>query len=101
MSEALIGSLMVAVLGVIGNIVASALTSNKAQAVTDAKLEAYKEQMKEQIEDVREDIQELKKSQDKHNNLVERVAVLERDDKTAFNRIDELRQDIRNIQKEI
>ena len=91
---------MVAILGLIGNIIVGALTANKNQAVTETKLEAVKEQMKEQIEDVREDIRELKKSQDKHNNVIERVAVLERDGKTAFNRIDELRSDIKDLKKE-
>ena len=93
MSEALIGSLIVAVLGLIGNIVASALTSNKAQAVMETKLEDYAKATDDKIT-------ALTKTVEKHNNLVERVAVLERDNKTAFNRIDELRSDIREIQKE-
>lgn len=32
-----------------------------------------------------------------HNKLVERTAVVERDVKTAFNRIDETRQDIKEV----
>lgn len=32
-----------------------------------------------------------------HNKLVERTAVVERDVKTAFNRIDENRQDIKEV----
>ena len=32
-----------------------------------------------------------------HNQLVERTAVVERDVKTAFNRIDENRQDIKEV----
>lgn len=32
-----------------------------------------------------------------HNQLVERTAVVERDVKTAFNRIDETRQDIKEV----
>lgn len=39
-------------------------------------------------------IQELEKKVEKHNNLIERTAVVERDIKTAFNRIDELREEI-------
>lgn len=42
-------------------------------------------------------INELEDKMDKHNNLVERVAIIERDVKTAFNRIDENREDIRSI----
>lgn len=44
-------------------------------------------------------VDELRKDVEKHNNLVERVAVLERDNKTAFNRIDEVRADIKAIAK--
>lgn len=38
-------------------------------------------------------IEQLEKKVDKHNSMIERTAVLERDVKTAFNRIDELRED--------
>lgn len=40
---------------------------------------------------------ELEEKVDKHNNLVERVAIVERDLKTAFNRIDENKADLRSI----
>ena len=36
----------------------------------------------------------LEKKQDKYNNVIERVTVMERDMKTVFNRIDELREDL-------
>ena len=42
-------------------------------------------------------VDELRKDVEKHNQLVERVAVLERDNKTAFNKIDELRDDVKAI----
>lgn len=42
-------------------------------------------------------VDDLRKQVEKHNNLIERVAVVERDLKTAFNRIDETRQEIREI----
>lgn len=44
-------------------------------------------------------IQELEKKMDKHNNLIERMAIVERDLKTAFNRIDENREDIKEVKK--
>ena len=40
-------------------------------------------------------IEQLEKKVDKHNTIIERTAVLERDIKTAFNRIDELREDVK------
>ena len=38
---------------------------------------------------------------DKHNQVVERVAILERDNKTAFNRIDESRDEISHLRDQI
>lgn len=38
---------------------------------------------------------------DKHNQVVERVAILERDNKTAFNRIDENRDDISHLRDHV
>ena len=40
---------------------------------------------------------ELEEKVDKHNNLVERVTITERDLKTAFVRIDESRQEIKDL----
>lgn len=39
-------------------------------------------------------IQQLEQKVEKHNNLVERMAVVERDMKTGFRLIDEIRADI-------
>lgn len=55
--------------------------------------------VKNDIAHVKDDIGRIETKVDKHNNFVERIAVLERDDKTAFNRIDELRDDIHDLQK--
>ena len=38
---------------------------------------------------------------DKHNQVVERVAILERDNKTVFNRIDENRDDISHLRDQV
>ena len=40
---------------------------------------------------------ELEQKMDKHNNLVERVAIVERDLKTAFVRIDETKQEVKEL----
>ena len=42
-------------------------------------------------------VDELTKKVEEHNKLVERVAILERDTKTAFNRIDENREEVRAL----
>lgn len=46
-------------------------------------------------------VDELKKQVEKHNNILERVVVVERDIKTAFNQVDELRSDIKDLQREV
>lgn len=46
-------------------------------------------------------VDELTKKVEKHNNLIERMAVVERDVKTSFTRIDELRSDIKELRKEV
>lgn len=95
-----IGNIIVAILALIGTVCGSMMANNKLTAVIQAEVNANKELTKQQIDAVKEDIADLKKSQDKHNNIVERVAVLERDNKTAFNRIDEIRNDVKELRKE-
>ena len=42
-------------------------------------------------------IDQLEKKVDKHNSVIERVAVLERDCRTSFCKIDELRTDLHEL----
>ena len=58
--------IIIAVIAFLGTLFGSILASNKSQAV-----------MQEQIKDVKEDINVLSTRVDKHNNLIERTAVLE------------------------
>jgi hypothetical protein len=46
-------------------------------------------------------IEQLEKKVDKHNTVVERVALLENDNKMECNRIDELRKMLEEIKKEV
>ncbi len=46
-------------------------------------------------------IQELEKKVDKHNNIVERMAVLEKDEAAQWKRIDELKNDVETLKKEV
>lgn len=46
-------------------------------------------------------VDELKKQVEKHNNLIERTAVVERDLKTTFSRIDDMRDDISRLNDHI
>lgn len=77
-----IGEIVVAVLALIGTIVGSALANSKTQALIGYRLD------------------ELEKKVEKHNQVVERTSVLERDMKTVFNRIDEMHNDVKELRKE-
>lgn len=46
-------------------------------------------------------LEQLEKTVAKHNTIVERVALLEQDDKAQWKRIDELRADMEEIKKEV
>lgn len=46
-------------------------------------------------------IDELEKKVEKHNSVIERVALMERDNSTQWKRIDELKQDLDEIKKVI
>ena len=70
-----------------GLIVVKLIVSSKQQRAQDIKVDAA-------LSEVRKDIQRLEEKQDKHNNLIERTAVLERDVKTVFKRVDENKAEI-------
>lgn len=59
-----------------------AIISNVIVALMNSKLTLYR-------------IEQLEKKVEKHNNLVERIAVLERDDKAQWLSIEELKDQIR------
>ena len=46
------------------------------------------------LENIQQRLERIEKKQDETNHVKERVAMLERDDKTTFMRIDELRDEI-------
>lgn len=76
-ATALISGICVAIPTIISVIV----TSNTRDAVNEERIKFLSTQ-----------IDELSDRVAKHNNLVERMAVVERDVKTAFKRIDELQE---------
>lgn len=65
-----------------GLIMVQLIVSSRQQRVQDIKVDAA-------LAEVRKDLQRLEEKQDKHNNLIERTAVLERDMMTAWRCIDE------------
>lgn len=78
---------MTAAITAAGLIIVQLIVSSRQQRTQDIKVNAA-------LSEVRKDIQRLEEKQDKHNNLIERTAVLERDMKTAWKRIDENKQEI-------
>lgn len=83
MNVNIIGEVVVAILALIGSVIGSALANNKTQALIGYRID------------------ELEKKVEKHNQVVERTVVLERDMKTAFNRIDEVSNDVKELRKEM
>ena len=79
--------IMTAAITAAGLIVVQLIVSSKQQSAQDIKVDAA-------LAEVRKDIQRLEEKQDKHNNLIERTAVLERDVKTVFKRVDENKAEI-------
>lgn len=51
------------------------------------------------LENIQQRLERIEKKQDETNHVKERVAMLERDDKTTFMRIDELRDEIHQLQE--
>lgn len=93
-------------LSIVINIVAIAYFMGKNQTTQDflktsiqalekniaGKIENLKENIDEKIQDIKEhtrgDFDRLEKKQDKHNNLIERMAKVEESSKSAHHRID-------------
>ena len=85
-----ISSIVAAAIAIVGAYVAMKNANN-------AKFEALSVQiakLSQQVDDLRSDVE-------KHNNLVEKVAVNTRDIKTAWNQIDELKERDNKIEEKI
>ena len=80
------GEIIVAVLALIGTIIGATVTGDKIKALLNYRMD------------------ELEKKFDKESakmeTVKEDVTVLKRDVKTAFNRIDEIRSDVKELHKE-
>lgn len=83
MSEALLGSIIVAVLGMVGNIIIAKSSADKQQAVMETRFDDYTKMTNDKIDD-------LKKQVEKHNKIVERTYALE-------GRMTEAEHDIRDL----
>ena len=75
-------TVLVAVISLVGTLVGSFLANSKNSALIAYRLE------------------ELEKRVQKHNNIVERLAIVERDLKTAHKRLDEEREEIKELKED-
>ncbi len=75
--------IIIAFIAFAGTFIGAVMASNKSQAV-----------MQEQIKSVREDINTLSNRVDKHNHLVERMAVAENTLKSHQHQIDDIKEDM-------
>lgn len=66
-------------------IIVQIIISMKQQRVQDVRFEMT-------IKEIREDIQRLESAQTKHNNLIERVVVLEQNEKAQWKYIDSFKE---------
>lgn len=66
-------------------IIVQIIISAKQQRVQDVRFEMT-------ISEIREDLQRLESAQKKHNNLIERVVVLEQNDKAQWRYIDAMKE---------
>lgn len=76
-------SIIVAILSLVGT-----LSGSVVGILTANKLTNYR-------------IDQLEKKVDKHNSIIERVALLEKDNGTQWKRIDELKLDLEAIKKQV
>lgn len=69
-------------------IIVQIIISAKQQRVQDVRFEMT-------IKEIRDDINRLEKKQDAHNNLLERVVMLEANDKAQWRYIDQFKEEIK------
>ena len=81
---------VIAIIGAIPALITAVVSITLNNRVLNVKLEMLQKQF-----------DKMEEKLDKHNQVVERVAILERDNKTAFNRIDESRDEISHLRDQI
>lgn len=83
-------AVLVALIGAVPALVTAIVSVYLNNRVINVKLDLMKEQF-----------DKLETKVDKHNQIVERVAILERDNKTAFNMIDEISAEVGKVEDKL
>lgn len=82
--------IFVAALALIGTLGGSYMANSKTTAVMQVEMNHIKKDMSDMKDEMKTDIKELDEKVHKHNNLVERMAIVEQSTKSAHHRIDEI-----------
>ena len=90
-------SLIALVMSLVINIGAIFFWSGRLSAIIDD----IKEDLKRLEEKQREDFKRLEAKQDKHNNLVERMAIVEQANKSSHHRQDEFNERLNIIERKL
>ena len=80
----------------IPTILTTILQQNKQAALLEQKMQYLEQRAQDRQAVTDSKIRELSNHVEKHNNLIERMAVVERDVKTAYSKIDDLQEEIHN-----
>lgn len=81
-----ITQIVIAFLGFLGAILGSYMANNKTQALLNYRMDAMEKK--------------IDKAETENASTKEDVTILKRDMKTAFNRIDDIRADVKDLKKE-
>lgn len=84
-------TIIVALLSLVGTLIGSYISNNKTTAVMQVEMDHVKSDMASMKEEMKADIKELDEKVHKHNNLVERMALVEQSTRSAHHRIDEMK----------
>lgn len=99
MTESIIVAIIAGILPLIGVII----SNNSSQKLTAFKIDEYKadttsklNEMKadtaDKLKDIKDDFTDLRAKVEKHNNLVERMAIVEQSAKSAHKRLDDMKK---------
>lgn len=90
MTEAILATIITGVISIAGTIITVVATNKSTIATLDKKSELSDERIHGEINVLKSQIDTLSQRVEKHNNLVERMVVVEQSCKSAHHRLDEM-----------
>lgn len=96
MTEAVIVAAITAGVTALATVISQIITARKQAEMTDLKLrhqhELYEQKTDIVIGEIKSEVARLEAKQDKHNQIIERMTIVEQSLHTAWKRIDELKK---------